>query len=415
MHEVVYVSLLGLLVLYIGIRERKKMQRSINRIDKRILINGIRGKSTVTRLIMGIAREAGHRTAGKTTGTSPRLFYWDQEDEIPITRSLQGPNISEQKIINHAVSKRRVDTFAAECMAVNPEYQYIFEKHFVQPHITVITNIIEDHLDSMGPTLDQIAEAFSRTIPKNGWVVLPENEYADYFRKEAAKKNSEAVFFSTEGIDESYLQQFPYMMFAENAAIGLAVADILDIDRETAMRGMVNAPVDPGAMRIHTFGPEEEPSWFFNGFAANDATSTQNIWNRILELDYDAEHKAVLMNCRDDRVERTIQFVEEVLPHLEVDTLIATGRAAGPVAQAYEEGRLPAGEFINLEKKSTSEVLRRIELLPPKTILYGIGNIHGGGEEIAEGVEAMAMKEAIGSETPAAFPPRRSRTLAEQN
>jgi gamma-polyglutamate synthase len=392
MHEFIYLSLLAIPALYIGIREKRKLDRNIDRVDTRILVNGIRGKSTVTRLLMGISKEAGQRTAGKTTGTSPRLFYWDKDEEEPIMRSLQGANISEQKIVTEQVARRSVDTFVAECMAVNPEYQKVFEESFVKPHITVITNIVEDHLDVMGPSLDQIAEAFGRTIPKNGYVVMPDTKYSRYFRRLAANRNTEVVFFSTEGIEEEYLQQFPYMMFAENAAIGIAVADILGIDRETAMRGMLNAPVDPGAMRIHTFGEAKDPSFFFNGFAANDATSTMNIWNKILDSNYDSKHKAIIMNCRDDRVDRSIQFAEEVLPNMEMDTLILVGKSVSPIVKAYEEGKLPASKLINLEKESTSEIIKTIQGLPEQTLLYGIGNIHGGGQEIADEIEKLDKK-----------------------
>lgn len=47
------------------------------------------------------------------------------------------------------------------------------------------------------------------------------------------------------------------MVFPDNASIGLAVAEALGIDAETAMRGMLNAQPDPGAMRITTFGDEK--------------------------------------------------------------------------------------------------------------------------------------------------------------
>ncbi|NJP38485.1 poly-gamma-glutamate synthase PgsB [Bacillus luteus] len=412
-----YLGVIAAVIFYIGIKERRKMDRQLQKIPTRILVNGIRGKSTVTRLLMGIAKEDGQRTAGKTTGTSPRLFYWDSEEEEPIMRSLQGANISEQKIINDQVADRNVSTFVAECMAVNPEYQKVFEDRFVRPHITVITNIVEDHLDVMGPTLDQIAEAFSRTIPKNGYVVMPETDYNDFFEDIAENRGSEVVYYSTKGIDESYLKKFPYMMFAENAAIGLAVAGILGIDRDTAMRGMLNAPVDPGAMKIHSFGTASEPSYFFNGFAANDATSTRNIWNKILASGYRHRHKAVIMNCRDDRVDRTIQFAEEVLPELKMDTLIVAGKAVQPIVRAYEEGSIQVNKLINLEKADTEEVIDELKKLPDETLLYGIGNIHGGGQEIADAMEELgAERKDPGKQSGAAyFPKRRDRVLAEQH
>ncbi|WP_280771403.1 poly-gamma-glutamate synthase PgsB [Salipaludibacillus daqingensis] len=392
MNELIYLSFFAAIVLYIGFRERSKLERNIQRIPTRILVNGVRGKSTVTRLIMGIIKENKQRVAGKTTGTSPRLFYWDKEEEEPIVRSLQGANISEQKQITKQVARKNVDTFVTECMAVNPDYQTIFQDRLVKANITVITNVMEDHLDVMGPTIKQIAEAFGRTIPYNGYLVIPPSTYQRYFKKIADSRGTKVVVADPSLIEESYLTKFPFMMFAENAAFGLAVADILGIDHEVALRGMLNAPVDPGAMRVHQFGLSSSPSYFFNGFAANDATSTINIWNKIQEQDYPSDNKVVMMNCRDDRVDRTIQFAEEVLPKFDMDTLILTGKGVSPILQAIEDGNLNVSNLINLEKEPTKTVLDHIKQLPSESMIYGIGNIHGGGQEIAEAIEQLDLE-----------------------
>lgn len=391
MNELIYMSFFAFIVLFIGIREHKKLNRNINRIPTRILINGVRGKSTVTRLITGILKEDKQRVAGKTTGTSPRLFFWDSDEEEPVIRSLQGPNISEQKMMVHKVARRGVDAFVTECMAVNPEYQDVFQDKFVKANITVITNVMEDHLDVMGPTVKQIAEAFGKTIPYNGYLVIPPTTYQRYFNKIAKSRGSKVIVADVDAIDEQYLTEFPFMMFAENAALGLAVADILDIDKEVALKGMLNAPVDPGAMRVHQFGAQTAPSFFFNGFAANDATSTINIWHKIQEQDYPSHNKVVVMNCRDDRVDRTIQFSEDVLPKMEMDTLILTGRTVTPVVEAFEAGKLKARNLVNLEKRSTDQVLAEITKLPANSLIYGIGNIHGGGQEIADGIGRLEL------------------------
>lgn len=392
MNELIYLSFFTVIVLYLGLRERSKLERNIKQIPTRILVNGIRGKSTVTRLIMGIIKEDNQRVAGKTTGTSPRLFYWDKEDEEPLIRSLQGPNISEQKIITEQVAKRNVDAFVTECMAVNPNYQTVFQERFVQANITVITNVMEDHLDVMGPTINQIAEAFGRTIPYDGYLVIPPSTYQRYFNKIAENRGTKVVVADASLIDESYLKQFPFMMFAENAAFGLAVADILGIDHVTAHRGMLSAPVDPGAMRVHQYGPSNAPNFFFNGFAANDATSTINIWNKIQDQDYPSDNKVVMMNCRDDRVERTIQFVKDVLPKFNIDTLILTGKSVAPIVEAYEDGSIQVKSLINLEKQPTNIVLSTIKQLPNNSMIYGIGNIHGGGQELADAIEQLEFE-----------------------
>lgn len=51
-------------------------------------------------------------------------------------------------------------------------------------------------------------------------------------------------------ITDEYLRKFEYMVFPDNASLALGVAQALGIDEDTAFRGMLNAPPDPGAMRI---------------------------------------------------------------------------------------------------------------------------------------------------------------------
>ena len=183
MDELVYLMILFVFVLVIGLWEKYRLDRRLNKIPTRILVNGIRGKSTVTRLVMGILKQDDRKVIGKTTGTSARMFYWNQEEEDPIVRGLQGPNISEQMRITEKVVKKRADAFVSECMAVHPEYQKVFQERLVKSNITIIANVIEDHMDVMGPTLDDIAEAFSSTIPENGYVIIPETPYEKYFEK----------------------------------------------------------------------------------------------------------------------------------------------------------------------------------------------------------------------------------------
>ncbi len=390
MNELAYISIFVAFIILLGVIERFRLQRSIKKIPKRILVNGIRGKSTVTRLLMGILREGQYKVAGKTTGTMPRLFYWDEKEEVEIIRSLQGPNISEQKWVAKEVAKKKVDALVTECMAVNPEYQSTFQKRFVQSNITVITNIIEDHLDVMGPTLDQVAEAFSETIPRNGYVIMSPNPYEEFFRNKAKKNNSKVLIADPDEVAQKDLDRFSQMMFPENVAIGYVLADLWGIDRSTALKGMVYAPVDPGALIVKSFGSKAEPSYFFNGFAANDATSTKNIWDRILEEYPSLQRKIIIMNCRDDRVDRTIQFANEVLPDLAVNQLIVTGKTVRPIVEAYEQGKIPAEELISFENKKPEELINYLNEIPGNTMIYGIGNIHGGGEEIVHGMEELS-------------------------
>ena len=87
---IIIIVLCIVTLLAFGIREQLAQKRNVKKIPIRVNINGIRGKSTVTRLITGILTEAGYKTVGKTTGTEARMIYWFQDEEDPIVRTTRG-------------------------------------------------------------------------------------------------------------------------------------------------------------------------------------------------------------------------------------------------------------------------------------------------------------------------------------
>lgn len=384
----VLIPLCLILLLLLGILEWHHHQKVIRSVPLRINVNGIRGKSTVTRLITGIMIEAGIPTVGKTTGTQARIIYWYTQDEEPIKRRPEGPNIREQKEILSRASKLKAKCLVSECMAVNPDYQIVFQERLLQANIGVIVNVLEDHMDVLGPTLDEVAQAFTATIPYKGHLIINESPYVPFFKKEAHKRHTQVYICDTRRISEEYLRKFPYMIFPENAALALTVAEAAGIDEKTALRGMLKAPPDPGAMRILPVGDRDRPAYFANGFAANDAASTLNIWNRVLDLGYPTTKKpVVIMNCRADRVDRTEQFAVEVLPHIKMDTLLVIGETTNPIMEAYEQGHLSVDRILNLEGSKISEIMNHLSPLLSDRVIYGMGNIHGAAEPLCERME----------------------------
>lgn len=129
------------------------------------------------------------------------------------------------------------------------------------------------------------------------------------------------------------------MVFPDNASLALGVAQALGIDEETAFKGMLNAPPDPGAMRILPLISPSEPGHFVNGFAANDASSTLNIWKRVKEIGYPTDDPIIIMNCRADRVDRTQQFANDVLPYIEASELILIGETTEPIVKPTKKAK----------------------------------------------------------------------------
>jgi poly-gamma-glutamate synthase PgsB/CapB len=383
----------GLLLL-----EKRRNERNLKKLKIRVNVNGIRGKSTITRLITRILQEAGYHVVGKTTGTAARMIYWDREEEEEIVRKPRGVSISEQiRVINKA-AKAGADALVCECMAVRPDYQKVFQHDILKGGIVVIVNVLEDHLDEMGPTLDQLAWAFGDTIPYHGIAVVPDCEYTEYFRAIAEDRGSKLVVAKPGILPEGYLEKFDYKIFENNCVMALNVARALGIPDDVSFRGMLRAHPDPDALRIEEVRNKNLHSWLINAFAANEPASTLEIWEYLKDMDLPKEDPIVVMNCRPDRVDRSMQFARDCLSLMGPIRLFVIGEKAEPIDHAYQRGKLPnVTEYRNLSNRTVRQIMNELTPLLDEHILFCIGNIHGIGEEFLEAVRALNPRSLLGS------------------
>ncbi|WP_251517371.1 MULTISPECIES: poly-gamma-glutamate synthase PgsB [Staphylococcus] len=375
------------LILWLGIIEKRRHANRLERIPIRININGIRGKSTITRLIYSILREDQYRVIGKTTGTDARMLYWFTPREYPVYRKPQGANIGEQRDIVRKVVKQKGNALVNECMAVNPDYQITFQKELVKANIGVIVNVMEDHMDVLGPTLDEVAQAFKATIPYKGHLIVMKDDYTDYFAKVAKRRKTKLIVVDKDDVPESFLRKFDYIVFPDNVAIAMGVAEALDIDRDTALRGMLNAPPDVGAVEVKYFNANNTTNVYVNAFAANEPQSTKAILNKVESYNYPYQKKVIVLNCRSDRIDRTRQFVEDFVKDVEFDTLICTGKSTQLVTQVMNE--LPEKRYLNFEGKNIKAVQEALYEESQNALIFCVGNIHGPGKEIAQYIEGI--------------------------
>ncbi len=115
----------------------------LDQLAVRVHVNGIRGKSTVTRLVAGVLREGGFVTVAKTTGSAARVIEREGQ-ETPIFRR-GAATINEQIDVVARYVDPEVEALVIECMAVRPLYQQYSQDYMVRSDITVITNVREDH------------------------------------------------------------------------------------------------------------------------------------------------------------------------------------------------------------------------------------------------------------------------------
>ena len=365
-----------------GIVETRRHQRTVKRIPVRVHVNGTRGKSSVTRLIAGGLRAGGRRTFAKTTGTMARII-WPDGSEADVYR-VGHPNIIEQTRIVRRAVEARAEALVVECMAVAPELQPLSELRLIKSTVGAITNVRADHLDVMGPTVDDVARALAQTIPLRGHAFTAERERLAVLEELAGKRGSELHQVDERGVTRHDLAGFTYFEHAENVALALAVCAHLGVDRDTALGGMHQAAPDPGALRRYVVHSGSKRVEFYNAFAANDPDSTLLIWGRLgLERRDSRLRRIVLANCRKDRPQRSGQIADLVSRRLDADHVVLTGEGTELVAfQAAAKG-LPSERLSDLGGLDAERVYEQVlDLVNEEAVVVGIGNIVGLGDEI---------------------------------
>lgn len=368
-----------------GIVEFLLHQKKIYSIPIRIHVNGTRGKSSVTRLIGAALTEAGLRTITKVTGTYPRLLLEDGT-ETSIYRKT-GANIIEQLSVVKLASERKADALIVECMALQPQYQEITEKKMIHATIGIITNVRLDHVEIMGYTLPEIASVLGRTIPARQHCFTSEHDVFPSLESIAEKKKCSLHYADPSTITNEEIADFRYMEHKENVSLALAVCSHLGIDRRIALKGMYKAIPDAGVLIAHTFRHEDKEIKFYNAFAANDPQSTMMIAENLLRDNKFAGTKIVLLNTRQDRLDRAKQLSTMTGEKLSgiLDYLILVGQSTAMVENLCVTAGVPRSKILNLGWTDPENVFNAIITASgQESSVLAIGNMGGMGAPIVQ-------------------------------
>ncbi|MFJ8313457.1 MULTISPECIES: poly-gamma-glutamate synthase PgsB [unclassified Streptomyces] len=382
------VFALGLSVLFLsGVVERRRHERNLDRIPVRILVNGIRGKSSITRLTAGALRGGELRVVAKTTGTAARFIHPDTTED-PVHRKFGIANVVEQIGIVRQAAAAEPDALVMECMAVQPALQEINQQMLVRSTIGVLCNVREDHLEEMGPTLDDVARSLARSMPYGGVCVTAEQQRRAVLEHEAARRDCRLVVVDPNSVTDEEMAPFAHVAFKENVAIALAVADELGIGRKDALRGMYAAPPDPGVLTVREIPAEHGTVRLANIFAANDPESTVMNFRQLVAGGTLKPPYVTLINCRPDRIERNGQM-GRIVPELETDTLVLIGHPTKSARDAIPPDW--PGRVLDLggPQRNPGEIWRTITTHVTGAVsLVAIGNIHGQGERLLDHLES---------------------------
>ncbi|PUU93850.1 poly-gamma-glutamate synthase PgsB [Halanaerobium sp.] len=387
------IALMALIIIIIGIFERKKHNKNLHNIPSIIHVNGIRGKSSTTRLISAALRSGGLKVLAKTTGSAARIIYPDQSEKEIIRHGP--PSISEQKKIVQLAVEEEVDVLVIECMAVSPEIQWSSENLFLNADYMIITNVRNDHLDKMGNNLLEIAETISLSLPYNSNVISSEKKLARLIKEKSEMRNNQYSSTDNITISKEELQLFEKEVFADNIACAIKTAQCFNIDRKTALKGMFSATEDPGSLKYYLLKEKNRNIIFINAFAANDRDSTEIIWNRVSKnfdnLPVENASIYALINHRSDRGFRLKEFAEFLTKKNRFNAYLLSG------ALKFRQRRL-LKKILNSQKNilnlnlsifalnkfnKLSNYFNNLES-NEDLIIFGCGNIHGDAEIISK-------------------------------
>lgn len=381
----IILSLYGLIEFYFH-------QKRIHSIPIRVHINGTRGKSSVTRLIGAALRESGIKTITKVTGTYPRLILEDGS-EVGIYRKA-GANIIEQLSITRFASKRNAQAIVMECMAVQPQYQWITENKMLHSTLAVITNVRLDHIDVMGYSLPEIATALGNTIPKNQYLLTAEKIVFIKLKEIADKRNCKIQLAEPDLVTEKEMKGFSYIEHKENVALALAVSLHLGIERKTALNGMYKAIPDAGALKLSSVNAFNKKINFYNAFAANDPQSTLMIWEKLRAENELRGIKMILLNTRQDRLDRAKQLTAMVGRELknQFDNLILIGQSSEIVEELSVSNGVQRNKIINLGWTEPEAVFEAIlAYTTEQSTVVAVGNMGGMGGKVADFFENRSV------------------------
>ncbi|HEX9974990.1 MAG TPA: poly-gamma-glutamate synthase PgsB [bacterium] len=365
------------------IYERILVNRWRNSISLRISVTGIRGKSSVVRMIASILREDGRTVLAKTTGSEAKYILPDGSEKDVQRRGI--PSILEQKKILKKAVGLGVDCLVVEIMSIHPENHYVESRQILKPNLVVLTNVRIDHPDAMGSTAEQIASVLCLDFPEKAVVFIPEKENRKIFQSTVDLAQGKLISVQT-GISDQLEVHNPDSLqteFSDNMDLVYSVGKFLKIEDKIITAGLSNVRYDIGRLKVWKYPIENTKKicYLVNGFAANDPLSTIEVISKIkAKLPVSGRAFIGLLNLRSDRADRTEQWIH-ALKNGAADhfsKIYAIGTHANIIKHKLKKLEV-------IKSKAAKEIMEKIVSgLDDQAVIFGFGNIGGLGRLVID-------------------------------
>jgi poly-gamma-glutamate synthase PgsB/CapB len=293
---------------------------------------GTRGKSGTERLKAAVINALGYGLVSKTTGCEAMFLYapaFGELREMFLFRPYDKATIWEQFNVTVLARKLGSDVMLWECMALNPAFVQLMQRHWMRDDIATLTNTYPDHEDIQGPAGRDIPQVMVNFIPRNGRLITSEEQMLPILR-EGAKSLGAAItsvgWLEAGLLTDDVLKRFPYEEHPYNIALVAAMSAELGLERDFVLKEMADRVVpDLGVLKAYPVATlRRRRLEFVNGMSANERFGCLSNWKRMGFDIQDPEQEpgvwlTTVVNNRADRVARSRVFASVIVDDLSAD------------------------------------------------------------------------------------------------
>jgi len=271
-------------------------RRRLGAVDLRIVVSGTRGKSTTTEWLHDVFHRRGYDTFAKVTGNRPVTMYNGTVEDIERSGQVR---LYENERVFGEFADRDVDVAVFENQGIREYTTRLVSEQFIRPHVVVLTNVREDHLDTMGQNRAQIARSLARAVPDGTTVINGERDpqLREYVGAELERRDASVRHVDVPSEKAS----------VPGAELVYAIDSLLETVDEEPL-----SPADKGRKLadLSVEWTELPGGQVFDASEVNDVQSTEVVRRWLLDDHGTAIEPLVFL--RGDRPGRTASFVRYI-------------------------------------------------------------------------------------------------------
>ncbi|MBN2010861.1 hypothetical protein JW960_16050 [candidate division KSB1 bacterium] len=372
------ILLISTMLLFAGLLEHQRHQQRLKKIPIRIHINGTRGKSLLTRMIVDLFRYEGWAAAAKVTGEQPQ--FYSSQTGWAMWRRIAPARIKENLRFVKTAYLHHPKAIVVENMALAPENQYAAETHMIQSTVSIVTNIREDHLEVMGADRTRVGETLSRCIPQNGTLLIPEAELLPTIKKQA--NESENTIITVPVSNQKNLRTLN--VFDSSFALLEQIKEHFHISTESFDKTVTDwqRQLQPHHFLLPLPNTNSQ-QFLVNLFTCNDVQSARELIHSLQQSETIHPPYDIILTCRGDRPLRTIAFLEWLGSSEYIYRLVLAGTVPKLAVRRIIHSSPPLKNAVSFSRRMNPHRILS-SLQHGTTYVLGLGNYVNTGERILD-------------------------------